>query len=85
MRVHSFDMTGNEWSVPVRAVVFSTGDYDLTFENVAEIDAPCLKLEDTYTGLFYDVLKVLRILFQLSDTSWSPRFMLMLGKTIRLK
>ena len=78
--VHSFDMTGNEWSVPVRAVVFSTGDYDLTFENVAEIDAPCLKLEDTYTGLFYDVFEGATYTFQLSDTSWNPRFMLHVGK-----
>lgn len=79
--IHSFDMTGNEWSVPVRAVVFSSGDYDLTFENVAEINAPCLKLEDTYTGLFHDITEGVSYTFALSDTTWYPRFMLHVGKT----
>ena len=81
LSVHSFDLNNQEWVVPVRAIVFETGTYHLVFENISELDVPCLKLEDTYTGQMYDVYEGTALPFVLSDTTWSPRFLLHIGKS----
>lgn len=80
LTVHSFDLQGQEWVVPVRTIVFASGVYDLVFENIEELGVPCLKLEDTYTGLFYDISEGTTLSFDISDTTWNPRFMLHIGK-----
>lgn len=79
--IHSFDMSGNEWIVPLRAVVFTNGPYDLVFENVDELDVPCLKLEDLYTGITYDISEGTTLTFDMSDTTWDARFLLYVGRT----
>ncbi|MBI3135930.1 MAG: SprB repeat-containing protein [Bacteroidetes bacterium] len=81
LTIHSFDLQGQEWVVPLRAVVFANGDYTLVFENIDELAVPCLKLEDTYTGLMYDITEGTSLPFTMSDTAWTPRFMLHIGKT----
>lgn len=81
LTVHSFDLSGQEWIVPLRACVFSNGTYNLVFENIAELNVPCLKLEDTYTGSMYDITEGTSLPFTMSDTTWLPRFLLHIGKT----
>jgi hypothetical protein len=80
LTIHSFDLQGEELVVPLRAVVFSTGDYTLKFDNIDELAVPCLKLEDVYTGMMYDVTEGSSFVFEMSDTTWSPRFYLHIGK-----
>lgn len=83
--VHSFDFGLAEWSVPIRAVVFQSGIYNLVFENTDELNVPCLKLEDLYTGITYDITEGTSLPFELSDTAWSPRFMLHVGRRFPIK
>lgn len=78
--IHSFDFGYNEWIVPLRTVVFASGDYNLHFTNIAELNVPCLKLEDTYTGIIYDITEGTNLTIYLSDTTWLPRFNLIVGK-----
>ena len=78
--IHTFDFDNQEWSIPLRVVVFETGIYSLDFENVALLDVPCVKLEDTYTGIMYDIEDGLGMEFELYDTTWAPRFLLHIGK-----
>jgi hypothetical protein len=85
LTVHSFDFDSEEWIVPMRAVVFSSGTYNLTFQNLDELNVPCLKLEDLYTGIVYDITEGLTLPFMLSDTTWSPRFLLHIGKNYSVK
>ena len=78
--IHTFDFDNEEWSIPLRVIVFETGMYSMDFENVALLDVPCVKLEDTYTGIIYDVEDGLGLEFEMYDTTWAPRFILHLGK-----
>ena len=80
LAVHSFDQQYQEFEVPIRTVVYQNGFYDLTFDNLSELDVPCLKLEDTYTGLFYVIEEDQPINFELSDTTLFPRFILHIGR-----
>lgn len=82
LTVHSFDKGFSEWSVPLRTIVFESGVYQLKFTNSFELDVPCLKLEDTYTGTFYDIdTEEETVLdFELSDTTYAPRFILHIGR-----
>jgi len=78
--VHSFEFDLQEWTIPLRAVVFQNGIYNIVFQDIAELNVPCLKLEDTYTGLVYDIVEGSSLPFELSDTTWTPRFLLHIGK-----
>ncbi|OIQ29549.1 MAG: hypothetical protein BM555_05635 [Crocinitomix sp. MedPE-SWsnd] len=80
LTVHSFDKGAQEWAIPLRVVVFESGDYDLVFENIGEMDVPCMQIEDTYTGDIYQIEEGTSLAFTLSDTTYAPRFMLHLGK-----
>ncbi len=80
LAVHSFDQQYQEFEIPIRTVVYQNGFYDLTFDNLSELDVPCLKLEDTYTGLFYVIEEDQPINFELSDTTLWPRFILHIGR-----
>lgn len=80
LTVHSFDQTGSEFSIPLRVIVFETGIYQLKFSNTAEIDAPCMRIEDTYTGVFYSIEEGVDLDFMLYDTTYAPRFVLHIGR-----
>lgn len=84
LTVHSFDKSNMEWSVPLRAIVFQDGVYGLEFDNVSELDIPCLKLEDTYTGQIYDITDGTYLSFEMSDTTYAPRFILHMGRNYDL-
>ncbi|MFK8038853.1 MAG: hypothetical protein AB8B74_11220, partial [Crocinitomicaceae bacterium] len=74
--VHSFDKSFQEWSLPIRTIVFQNGDYNLVFNDLTELDVPCIKLEDTYDGQMYDVQDGIPMTFTMSDTTYLPRFIL---------
>lgn len=78
--VHSFDKQFQEWEIPVKVIVFQNGFYDLVFNNVTELNVPCLKLEDTYTGEVYSIIEGQAINIELSDTTTQARFILRVGK-----
>ena len=80
LSIHSFDKQFQEWEMPVKVIVFQNGMYDITFTEMAELDVPCLKLEDTYTGQMYDVVEGQAINVELSDTTTLPRFILHIGR-----
>jgi len=80
LTVHSFDKQFQEWEIPVKVIVFANGFYDITFSNISELDVPCLKLEDTYTGQIYPISEGNAINIELSDTTTLPRFKLLIGK-----
>lgn len=80
LTVHTFDFGYEEWSVPLRLIVFETGEYTLEFSNLEALDIPCLKIEDTYTGELFDISEGELLTFELYDTTWAPRFLLHLGK-----
>lgn len=80
LTVHSFNKGNQEWIIPLRAVVFSTGIYNIEFENISELNVPCLQLEDTYDGQMYLVEEGSAFSFEMSDTTYAPRFLLHLGK-----
>lgn len=80
LSIHSIDKGYAEWAIPMKTVVFSTGLYRLTFLNTNELDVPCMKLEDTYTGLFYSIEEGTTLEFELYDTTISPRFLVHLGR-----
>jgi hypothetical protein len=79
LTVYSFDKGFQEWIIPLRAVVFESGLYNIEFENLGELDVPCLFLEDTYTSQMYQVFEGAAYAFDMSDTSFAPRFLLHLG------
>ncbi|MFK8038852.1 MAG: LamG-like jellyroll fold domain-containing protein [Crocinitomicaceae bacterium] len=83
--VHSFDKSFQEWSLPIRTIVFQNGDYDLVFNDLSELDVPCIKLEDTYDGQMYDVQDGIPMTFTMSDTTYLPRFILHLGKNYEVE
>ena len=78
--VHSFDKAHQEWSLPIRTIVFQSGDYDITFSDLSELNVPCLMLEDTYTGQVYPIEESVPLTFTMSDTTYAPRFVLHIGK-----
>jgi len=80
LTVHSFDTNYQEWSIPLRAVVFQNGMYNLSFTNVSEIDVPCLHLEDLYTGDIFLINEGSTFSFDMMDSTYSPRFVLHVGK-----
>jgi hypothetical protein len=80
LTVHTFDFNYEEWEVPLRTVVFESGEYTLEFINFFELGIPCMKLEDTYDGTMYDVTEESSLTFEMSDTTYAPRFILHLGK-----
>ena len=53
----------------------------MIFTDLSELNVPCLKLEDTYSGQMYSITDSVPLSFYMSDTSWSPRFLLHVGKT----
>ena len=79
LTVHSFDKGNQEWHLPIRVLVYQNGFYDLNFENISELDVPCIKLEDTYTGILYPVVEGESINVELSDTTSLARFILHIG------
>ena len=83
--VHSFDKVFQEWTLPIRTVVFQSGNYDLVFNDLSEIDVPCMQLEDTYTGQVYPIVDGVPLNFYMSDTTWSPRFLLHIGKKYEIE
>jgi SprB repeat len=78
--VHSFDKSFQEWQIPMRAVVFQTGTYAIKFEQVSEMEVPCMLLEDTYDGMMYPISEGAIFYFELSDTTWAPRFVIHVGR-----
>jgi len=80
LTVHSFDTDFQEWSIPLRAVVFQNGIYNIVFNNLGEVDVPCMHLEDTYTGDMFLIEEGSSFSFEMSDTTYSPRFIIHLGK-----
>jgi hypothetical protein len=81
LTVHSFNKGNQEWSIPLRAIVFENGIYNIEFEHLGELDVPCLQLEDLYTGNVYMVEEGVSLPFEMSDTTYAPRFVLHIGKT----
>ena len=81
LTVHTIDKGSQEWSIPLRVVVFESGTYNLEFENIGELDVPCLQLEDTYDGSVYSIESGVNLPFELSDTTFAARFILHLGKS----
>lgn len=82
--IHSFDKGFQEWELPIRTIVFQNGVYDLVFSNLHELNVPCLKLEDTYNGQMYDLVDGVPLSFNMSDTTYAPRFILHIGKNYEL-
>jgi hypothetical protein len=80
LTIHSFDKTGQEFSIPLRAVVFQNGTYNIEFNNIAEMDVPCMYLEDTYSGDMFMITEGASFPFQMSDTTYAPRFIIHVGK-----
>ena len=80
LTVHTFDFGYEEWEIPLRVVVFENGSYSLVFNNIDELNVPCIKLEDEYTGEIYEVDEGVPLIFELSDTTYLPRFVLHIGK-----
>lgn len=78
--IQSFDKGNQEWSIPLRVIVFESGMYELTFNQLFELDVPCMQLEDTYTGEFYSIEEGAALSFEISDTTFAPRFMIHLGR-----
>ena len=78
--VHSFDKQFQEWDIPLKAIVYQTGFYDITFSNLQELDVPCLQLEDTYTGQSYLISEGQAINFELYDTTTTARFIIHVGR-----
>ena len=85
LTVHSFDKQFQEWEIPIKVIVFQNGFYDLVFSNTSELNVPCLKIEDTYTGVFYDIIENQPLNIELSDTTILPRFILHIGKNYELE
>lgn len=81
LTVHSFNKGDQSWSIPLRAIVFENGTYNIEFEHLGELDVPCLQLEDTYTGELYLVQEGVSLPFEMSDTTYAPRFILHLGQS----
>jgi Concanavalin A-like lectin/glucanases superfamily/Ig-like domain CHU_C associated/SprB repeat len=81
LTVHSFNKGNEEWTIPLRAVVFANGNYNIEFDNLGDLNVPCLQLEDTYDGSIYNVVEGSAFTFEMSDTTYAPRFLLHLGKT----
>ncbi len=65
---------------PLKVTVYQSGFYDLYFNEITELNVPCLKLEDTYTGQIYSIVEGQPLNFELSDTTVLPRFILHLGQ-----
>jgi hypothetical protein len=84
LTVHSFNKGNQEWTIPLRAVVFENGTFNIEFENLGELGVPCLQLEDTYDGSIYIVYEGAAFSFEMSDTTYAPRFLLHLGKSYDL-
>jgi hypothetical protein len=82
--VHSFDKNNKEWSIPMRAIVFENGTYELKFNQVFELDIPCLILEDTYSGTKYPIEEGEVLSFEMYDTTYAPRFILHLGRNYEI-
>ncbi|MFT5821489.1 MAG: hypothetical protein ACI8ZM_002742 [Crocinitomix sp.] len=80
LTVHSFDKGFSEWEIPLRTIVFENGDYELKFINAFELDVPCLVLEDTYSGIMYPIEEESVLNFEMSDTTFAPRFILHVGR-----
>lgn len=80
LTVHSFDNGFSEFSIPLRAIVFADGVYNVVFNNVSEIDVPCMHLEDTYTGQMYLIEEGSAFAFDMSDTTYAARFIIHVGK-----
>lgn len=83
--VQTFDKQFEEWSVPLKVIVFQSGIYNLEFFNVQELDVPCLNLEDTYTGQVYAVEENQPISINLSDTTTQARFILHVGRNYEVQ
>lgn len=80
LTVHSFNTGFQEWSIPLRAIVFDNDTFNLKFENVGQLDVPCMQLEDTYTGNMYPIEEGSEYAFDMSDTTYNARFMIHVGK-----
>jgi hypothetical protein len=80
LAVHSFNKGYDEWSIPLRTLVIDDGLHFLEFYNTQEIDVPCMFVEDTYTGESYLVSEGVSYGFMMSDTTFTPRFILHIGK-----
>jgi hypothetical protein len=84
LTVHSFDKNSQEWSIPLRAIVFQDGMYNLEFNNISELDVPCVQLEDIYTGTIYSIQEGTVLPLQMYDTTYAPRFIIHLGRNYDL-
>ncbi|MEO9534309.1 MAG: SprB repeat-containing protein [Crocinitomicaceae bacterium] len=80
LTVHSFDNGNQELSIPIRAIVFENGVYHLNFDNLSSVNAACLILEDLYSGETYLIEEGGSYPFEMSDTTYAPRFLLHVGK-----
>lgn len=80
LTVHSFDKGTQEFSIPLRAIVFTNGMYNMEFNNISEMDVPCMQLEDTYTGQSYLIEEGSAFAFEMFDTTYTPRFIIHVGK-----
>jgi hypothetical protein len=81
LTVHSFDTDLAEWHIPLHTIVFETGLYQLRFLNTSELEVPCMILEDTYLGDFYDIEEGTELELMMYDTTYATRFILHLGRT----
>ena len=80
LTVHSFNKNFQEWSIPLRAIVFDNDTFSLKFQNVDQMDVPCMQLEDTYTGNIYPIEEGSQYFFDMSDTTYAARFVIHVGK-----
>jgi hypothetical protein len=85
LTVHSIENLNEQLIIPLRTAVFSDGEYGLDFENIKELGVPCIRLEDTYTGIIYKIEEGTTLLFDMYDTTYTPRFNLILAKHIESK
>ena len=84
LTIHSFDKKYTEWQIPLRAVVFEDGIYSITFQDVHEMNVPCIKLEDTYTDSIYSIEEGSTFAFEMFDTTYLPRFIIHIGKNYNI-
>lgn len=77
MAINSVAMPSQDLTIPIRVVVWSSGTYTITKESISALPAlSCVILEDKKTGTKTNLSTNSSYTVYLSDTAWSPRFLL---------
>ncbi|WP_083261423.1 T9SS type A sorting domain-containing protein [Crocinitomix algicola] len=80
--IQSFDKGNETWVLPMRVIVFESGEYELSFHQIFELGVPCMMVEDVYTGEFYSVEEGAPLTFYMVDSTYAPRFNLHIGREL---